>query len=447
MFAMSVSNFVMIPSSLTLYRAYIINPISFNEVEACQDGGLVIDDYGQIYDIGEFKQFESSQYVFAKIYDWRDKVIIPGFIDLHVHLPQINIVGLCGKNLLDWLETYTFKAEAKMRDLHYAQNITNYFYDELLKNGTTCALVFSSSHYEATRQAFNIAKARQMRIIMGQVLMDINAPADLINPVRQSLNESCKLSEAFHGANDNLLQYAFTPRFAITSSAALLKETGKLYQESKTCYLQTHLAESINEINFVKQLYPHNSSYTDIYDSNMLLGKRSVFAHAIHLDDYELDTLKQSQSSLAHCPSSNFFLKSGTFAFKKIQALNLAFGLGSDIAGGPDISIANTMKDAYYAQMNEFISPVELFYLATLAGAQALSLEQQIGSFAALKHADFLVLRNNLQPDISEKLHNMSPEEILSKLIFTKNSFSVEKTFVRGQCLYDKTNKKSQYVL
>ncbi len=426
-------------NDLTLYRAYIISPVSTTQVDAFSDGALVVDKRGQIIDVGDYAKIKAKNYIFSQTHEFSDYLIIPGFIDLHVHLPQITMTGSWGKNLLSWLNTYIFEAEAKMADLDWSRQITEYFYNQLLKNGTTCAVVFASSQYESTRLAFNIALQRNIRLIMGQVLMDVNAPEKILQPCSKAIDESHKLYEQFHEKNNGLLHYALTPRFAITSTEELLFQTGKLYKSLPGCYLQTHLAESIEETGHVKTQFKGSKSYTNLYLDNDLLGRKSILAHCIYLNDDDCKTIKKTDSKIAHCPSSNFFLKSGKFNYDLVKKHNITFGLGSDIAGGPDINIRSSMKDAYYMQFDHFISPYELFYLGTLAPALALGQENKIGALACGLDADFQVLKYNLPINLYPSLKNLEPGEILSKLIFNKNSFVNDKTFVRGQCLYDLT--------
>lgn len=400
------------------------------------DGALVVDGGGKILAVDRWEKLRSKYEGKATIFDMGDRLILPGLIDMHVHLPQVTQVGKSGQTLLGWLERYIFPAEAKFADAGYAAKIARWFFEELPKNGTTLAVVFSTIHEQAADIAFETAAMKGNRVIMGKVMMDRNSPSNLSQSCTDSLDQSERICRRWHGHDDNRLLYAFTPRFAVSSTDELLQGTGKLWARYPGTYMHTHLAESKEEVDFVARQFPGSRSYLDVYERCGLTGKNTIFAHSIHIDDDDLKSLRQSNSSLAHCPSSNFFLKSGFFPYERVRAAGVLFGLGSDVAAGPEMCLFGVMKDANYMQSNIWLAPCELFFRATLAGAQALHLDQKIGSLQPGKEADFIVVNPLRKTSIAHNILKQPTDEILSTLVFMGDDRLVEATFVRGRCIY-----------
>ena len=429
------------------YRGQILNCRSRDELEAISDGGLLVNAEGLIEVCGPWKQIEESgrlkgmQVVKLHQYHW----ILPGFVDMHVHLPQMEVAGCQEENLLSWLDRHIFPAEARFSDATHAEAVSRWFFEELLQNGTTTAAVFLTSHDEATRIAFEAAEQLGNRVIMGQNLMDCHAPADLIKPTHQILEETEAHCRQWHGKDHGRIQYAWMPRFAITSTEALLAGIGRLRQQYPEVYLHTHLSEQVSEIETVLQLFPWALDYTQVYEKFGLLGSRTILAHGIHLSEGELDRIQSLQSSLAHCPGSNFFLKSGRFQFLEMLRRDLRFGLGSDVGAGPELSILKVMKDAQFMQSGALVPLQELFYRATLGGAKALFLDGRIGNFETGKEADFIILNGRGKSTMrlpavdSSALHaGQSVESSLSQWVYLGDDRLVQATYIRGRNVYQK---------
>jgi guanine deaminase len=362
-----------------------------------------------------------------------DVLITPGFFDTHLHAPQLEMIGSYGGHLLDWLNRYTFPTEAKFSDPRYAQVIARAFFDELLRNGTLCALVFSTIHYEATDIFFAEAERRGFRGIIGKTMMDRNAPVALLENAAQSYDASRKLLQKWH--KRGLLRYAITPRFAPTSTPELLACAGDLKREFRDAYVHTHISENTAEVEWVHELF-HEAEYADVYDRYGLLDERTVLAHGIHLTAEELDLLSRRKSRIAHCPNSNLFLGSGLFPLHRALSAGIEVGLGTDIGAGTTASMFTAMADAYKVQQVQGVSltPIELWYLATLGGARALSLSEESGSLERGKSADFLILDLRATPLIAMRSERaQSIEELLSGLIFLGDDRLVRSGWIAGR--------------
>jgi guanine deaminase len=326
------------------------------------------------------------------VQEYPDALIIPGFVDTHIHYPQTEMIASYGEQLLEWLDTYTFPVENRFSDPDYAREIAQRFLDELLRNGTTTALVFGTVHKESVESFFEACEARNLRMIAGKVMMDRNAPDYLLDTPDSAYQDSKELIEKWH--DRGRLRYAVTPRFAPTSTPEQLKKAGQLLQEHPGVYLHTHMSENADEVVWVEELFPDCEHYLHSYDEAGLLGRRSVFAHCIHLNDKEWSRLSETQSNIAFCPSSNLFLGSGLFNLKRAVAHDIGVGLGTDVGGGTSFSLIQTMAEAYKVLQlrGEKLTPFKAFYLATLGGARALDLDDLIGNFESGKEADFIVL-------------------------------------------------------
>ncbi|MFK8185297.1 MAG: guanine deaminase [Phormidesmis sp.] len=362
------------------------------------DGLLVISE-GKILEMGAYAQI-SSRYADLPLTHFPNQLIVPGFIDTHVHYPQTEMIAAYGEQLLTWLERYTFPTEQKFKDATYAYDVAERFLDELLRHGTTTALVFTSVYPQSTDAFFEAAQARNMRMIAGKVLMDRNAPEALLDTPETAYTDSKRLIQKWH-KKDRLL-YAVTPRFAITSTPEQLAVAGRLLEEFPDVYLHTHLSENEDEVAWTRSLFPNAPNYLDVYVQAGLLGDRSVFAHGIHLSDDELAKLNECKCAIAHCPTSNLFLGSGLFSLSRLKQLNsfCKIGLGSDIGAGTSFSMLATGGEAYkVAQLQQqTLTPFQMLFLATLGGAQALSLSNQLGSLEPGKEADFVVLDPQATP-------------------------------------------------
>jgi len=427
--------------SVKVYRARIFTPVAdpfAGGVEASyawfEDGHLAVDDDGRIESVGEWAAAPDGEVV-----DCRRKLITPGFVDTHLHAPQLEMIGSYGGHLLEWLNRYTFPTERKFEDPAHARRVATAFYDELLANGTLTALVFSTIHPEATDIFFQEAEARGFRGIIGKTMMDRNAPEYLLDASpAQSYEESRTLLRKWHGRG--LLRYAITPRFAPTSTPALLEYAGQLKQEFPSAWVHTHISENRNEVQWVQELFP-DAEYADVYDRFGLLDERTVVAHGVWLSAEELDLLARRGTRVAHCPNSNLFLGSGLFPLHRVLDAGVIVGLGSDIGAGTTPSLFNAMADAYKVQQvqNVSLSPFQLWYLATLGGARALTLDGDTGSLEAGKSADFLVLDLDATPLLAMRTGRASSlEDLLAGLIFMGDDRAVERSVIAGRIVSER---------
>ncbi|MEL6350965.1 MAG: guanine deaminase [Cyanobacteria bacterium J06627_28] len=381
------------------------------------DGLLVIAN-GKILAVGSYAELKDT-YSQLNVTHYPAHLIVPGLIDTHIHFPQTEMIAAYGEQLLSWLERYTFPTEQKFCDRTYALTVAHHFLDELLRHGTTTALVFTTVYPQSTDAFFEAAQSRNLRMIAGKVLMDRHAPTALLDTPETAYTDSKALIEKWHG-QDRLL-YAVTPRFAITSTPEQLAVAGQLLQEFPETYLHTHLAENEAEIAWTAELFPDCDRYLSVYEQAGLVGERSVFAHGIYLDECDRTTLSQCGCAIAHCPTSNLFLGSGLFDLSKAKDPQhpIKVGLGTDIGAGTSFSLLHTGGEAYkVAQLqNQTLTPFQALFLATLGGAQALSLDSHIGNFLPGKEADFIVL--DLQATSMLRFRNQSCLSRLQAADFT----------------------------
>ena len=323
--------------------------------------------------------------------DHAGRLVLPGFVDTHVHSPQLDVIGSYGSALLDWLETYTFPAERRYADAAVAEEGAAVFLDALLARGTTAAVVFPTVHKVSADRLFAAAQARGMRLIAGKVLMDRHAPDGLRDDVAQAERDCLDLIARWHGSGR--LAYAVTVRFAPTSSPAQLAMAGALCRSDATLYMQTHVAENRDEVRWVRELFPEARSYLDVYARAGLLHARSVLAHGIWLDDDDRATLREAGAQIAHSPSSNLFLGSGLFDWRAAEAAGAAVSLASDVGGGTSLSMTATLLDAYKVQAlaGQRLTAWKALHAATRGSALALGLDQELGSFEPGRLADVCV--------------------------------------------------------
>ena len=426
---------------------FIADPFFVSEAESVRyiaDGLMILED-GRIKELGAYEALHQT-YAEVPTVDYRDRLILPGFIDTHIHFPQVEVLAAYGEQLLEWLNKYTFPAERKFKDKSYAQKVANIFLDELLKNGTTTALVFATVHPQSAEAFFEEASRRNLRMIAGKVLMDRNAPDFLTDTAESSYQESKKLIQKWH-KNGRLL-YAVTPRFAVTSTNEQLRLAGKLLEEFPDVYLHTHLSENVNEVELVAQLFPDSNGYLDVYDQAGLVRERSVFAHGVQLRDDEFRRLSAAKAAIAFCPTSNLFLGSGLFKLTKAKSAEhpVHVGLGTDVGGGTSFSMLRTAHEAYKVVQlqREKLSPFKALFLATLGGAKALYLDDKIGNFDVGKEADFVVLDLKATPLMAFRTPNptaQSLEELAEKvftLIILGDDRAVHATHIMGHLAYQR---------
>ncbi len=323
--------------------------------------------------------------------DHRGKLILPGFIDTHVHSPQLDVIGSWGAQLLDWLDTYTFPAELRQADPSQAAGTATLFLDALLAHGTTSAVVFPTVHKVSVDTLFAAAEARGMRLITGKVLMDRNTPEGLRDDVDHARRDCMELIERWHGRGR--LAYAVTPRFAPTSTEAQLTMAGELLNSCPGLYMQTHVAENPAEVEWVAELFPRSRSYLDVYEQHGLLNERAVLAHGVWLDDADRAVLHERGAQIAFCPSSNLFLGSGLFGWAAAEQAGVAVSLASDVGGGTSLSMQRTLAEGYKVQAmaGTKLSAWDLLHAATRGAARALRLGGEIGTLEAGAAADLCV--------------------------------------------------------
>ncbi len=424
---------------MKLFRSRIFTPTGdpFRESAAVpclaiSDGFLAVEN-GRIAAIGEWN--ERPREPGAEIVELGpDRIVVPGFVDLHLHAPQLEMIGSYGGHLLEWLQNYTFPNEAKFSDPAHAARVARAFFDELLRHGTLTALVFSTIHTAATEALFEEAERRHFRAILGKTMMDRNAPANLLQDAASAWAESRELIRTWHGRGR--LGYAITPRFAPTSTPELLEAARKLHEEFPDVWVHTHVSENIAEIRWVAELFPETKGYLDVYDRFGLLGERTILAHGVHLSDPELDRVAATGTRLAHCPNSNLFLGSGLFPMQRALERAIPFGLGTDIGAGTTLSMFAVMSDAYKVQQVRglVLSPLKLWYLATLGGARALGLEGETGSLEPGKAADFLVLDLGATPLLAARTAAArTTDELLAALVFLADDRAVAESRIEGE--------------
>ena len=422
---------------MKLFRGRIFSPVADPfTVDAAKsyvyyDDGYLAIDGDRITGVGDWRNVPRQSSNLTQL--GRDVLITPGFVDTHLHAPQLEMIGSYGGDLLEWLNRYTFPTEAKFSDPKHAEMVARVFFEELLRNGTLCALIFSTIHYRATDIFFAEAERRGFRAIIGKTMMDRNAPEALLETPRQSFEESHALLQKWH--KRGLLRYAITPRFAPTSTPELLEAAGQLKREFPDAYVHSHISENRNEVQWVHDLFPE-AEYADVYDRYGLLGERTVLAHGVHLSEEELELLARRGTRVAHCPNSNLFLGSGLFRLHHTLDAGVVVGLGTDIGAGTTPSMFTTMSDAYKVQQVQGVSltPFHLWYLASLGGARALSMDGESGSLEAGKSADFLLLDLKSTPLVALRSERASSiEDLLAGLIFTGDDRVVRECWIAGQ--------------
>jgi guanine deaminase len=427
------------------YRAAILHSLDDPALVGVQasyeyfaDGVLVVED-GRISALGAASEVLLTLADDVEVSHYPDALITPGFIDTHIHFPQTGMVGSYGEQLLDWLNEYTFPCEGQFADKAHADGVAQIFLKELLRNGTTTALVFGSVHPESVDALFEAAQALDLRLIAGKVMMDRNAPDYLTDTAQSSYAQSKALIERWHGKGR--LHYAVTPRFAPTSSEAQLTLAGQLLREYPDVYLQTHLSENLQEIEWVKALFPERSNYLDVYDHYQLLGERSVLAHGVHLCDAECARLAETGSAIAFCPTSNLFLGSGLFNLPQAERFKVNVGLGTDVGAGTSFSLLHTLNEAYKVMQlqGEKLNPFKSLYLATLGGARALRLEDRVGTLQPGTDADFVVLDYHATPLLSYRIAQAKTfEEVLFVLMTLGDDRAVLQTYAAGRRVHSR---------
>jgi guanine deaminase len=398
-----------------------------------EDGIVLVKD-GRIDAVGPAETLLGQLPATTPVEDHGDALILPGFIDPHIHYPQTQVIASYGAQLLEWLEKYTFVEEQKFGDPEHAARIAEFFLDELARNGTTTALAYCSAHPASAEALFTAASRRDAGMIAGTAIMNRNGPPGLLEPARDAITASRDLIRRWHG--NGRQRYAVTPRFAITSTDEQLAAAGALLAEFPTVMMQTHLAENHNEIATVKQLFPDDLSYTAVYARFGLLGPRSLMGHCIHLDDAEVALLRDTGSVAVFCPTSNLFIGSGLFNYRRLAAAGVRIALATDVGGGTSYSMLRTAAEAYKVMQlqGQNLPALEAFDLMTRGNAEALGLGGEIGSIAPGAYADLVVLDARATPAMAHRMevaHDL--EEELFVLMTMGDDRAVRQTYIAGR--------------
>ncbi|MEO0676778.1 MAG: guanine deaminase [Pseudomonadota bacterium] len=393
------------------------------------DGAVLVQD-GHIAAVGAARDMTAA-HPDATVVDYGARLIVPGFVDAHAHYPQTAMIASWGKRLIDWLNAYTFPEEARFADPAYAEDIAGRYLDLLLDHGTTTVCTYCTTAPASVEAIFKGAEARGMRVLAGKTCMDRNAPEDLIDTPERAYDESKALLRAWHGRER--AGYVITPRFAPTSSPAQMEALGALWAEHPDCLMQTHLSEQVEELAWMRELFPEARDYLDVYERFGLLGARAVYGHAIHLTEREIARVAETGAALVHCPTSNTFIGSGLFDMG--LARQIPVGLATDTGGGSSFSMLRTMAATYeIAQLRgQALHAAELMWLATEGSARALHLEGQIGRLAPGAEADICVLDLASTPALAQRYgHAQGPWEAIFPTIMMGDDRAVHDLWVGG---------------
>jgi guanine deaminase len=428
-------------------RGCVLDAPTYGQLRSWRDGAVVIQD-GKILEVGEFQALgkKPRRGPIRWLHSER-AAIFPGLIDLHAHVPQYPVVARGRGQLLDWLHGYIFPREKTFTGPP-GQREAAAFFPELARQGTTTAMLYGAIYEDSCEAAFAAAAKAGLRIILGKMMMDVGTYGSMQprKVISVSMLESERLARKWHGANDGLLEYAVSPRFALSCSERLMREAAALAAQLG-CYLQTHLAETKEECERVRHLFPTFRDYTDVYEKCGRVGARTVFGHAIHLQDREREALAAAGAGIAHCPTANIFLGSGIMPLGEHVAAGLKVGLGSDVAAGPELNLWQVMRSAIESQkMRAYYEPkvaipttAQALYLATQGAAEALGKGKAIGSLEIGKEADLTVM------DLSAllpyrggalKIESLSPEDVLNLCVYRGGPHAVLETFVRGRSVW-----------
>jgi guanine deaminase len=408
-------------------------------VRRYESDGIVAMANGLIVDAGPAHDVMRRLPSGTPIERYEHALVTPGFVDAHVHYPQLPIIGAGGKPLLDWLTAYTFPAERRYADLDYARSVAARYFDENLRNGITTAAVFGTVHAQSVDALFEEASRRGLRAIGGKVLMDRHAPGELLDTPQTGYDASKALIERWHGRDR--LAYAVTPRFAATSSPEQLEVARALWRETHGAYLQSHVAENRDEVRWIASLFPERTSYVDVYAHFGLLGARAIYAHAIHLHDADLAHLAASGTAIAHCPTSNNFLGSGQFALHRARSAGLRVALGTDLGAGTSFSMFRTMQAAAEVAhlQGRPLSASCAWWLATAGGARALHIDDRVGAIAPGFDADLAVVDLHATPLLDFRMRYVDDiDEALAVLLALGDDRAIRATYAAGRLAYDR---------
>ena len=420
------------------YRASLLHfsadPAFHTHSHAWHEDGLLIVADGKVQAAGDYATLHASLPPGCVVHDYSGKLITPGFIDTHVHYPQTDMIASPAPGLLPWLNTYTFPTERAFSDPAHASAVAEFFLDELLRCGTTTAVVYCTVHPQSVDAFFAASSKRNLRMVAGKVLMDRHSPDFLRDEAEGGVLESEALIQRWHGQGRQL--YAITPRFAPTSSERQLQLAGELAQRYPDTFIQSHVAENQDECAWARQLFPQARSYLDVYDSYGLMRQRAFYGHCIWLDDADRARMAHTRTAAAVCPTSNLFLGSGLFDFERADSAGMLLSLATDVGAGTSFSMLQTMGEAYKVARlkGSYLPALRMFYLATLGAARAMQLDGVIGSFVPGAEADFIVLDPQATPLLQRRTSRCaSLEELLFALALLGDDRAVAATFSAGR--------------
>ncbi len=398
------------------------------------DDGIILVKDGRIEAVGPADELTARLPAGTPVEDHAGALILPGFIDPHIHYPQTQVIASYGAQLLEWLEKYTFVEEQKFADPMHAARNAEFFLDELARNGTTTAVAYCTAHPASAEALFAAAHIRNAGMIAGNSVMNRNAPPGLLAPAATAMADSRDLIRRWHGTGRQ--RYAVTPRFAITSTDEQLAELGALLQEFPTVLMQTHLDENLNEIATIKRLFPNDPSYTAVYARFGLLSPRSLMGHCIHLEDGEVALLRDTQSVAVFCPTSNLFIGSGLFDYERLNAAGVRIALATDVGGGTSYSMLRTAAEAYKVMQlqGQNLPALAAFDLMTRRNAAALGLDNEIGAIVPGAFADLVVLDAGATPAMAHRMEvARNLEEELFVLMTLGDDRAVRQTYIAGE--------------
>ncbi len=415
-----------------LIRAALLDAPDRGRLRFVEDGALVVEGT-RVLDAGKAEDL-LPRHAGLEVHDLRPLWVLPGLVDLHTHLPQLEAVAQDGLTLLAWLETHIFPTEARFADPAHAREVAKAFFKACLREGTTTVVAYGSSHAEAAELAFQEAEVAGLRAVLGPALMDRNAPEALLRPADRALSDLDALGKAWHGRHGRL-ELAVAPRFAPSCTPTLMRGAAALAARFNAV-IETHLAETPAEIAWVENLFPESPHYTGVYEAMGLLGPRTLLGHGIHLTPEEREVIRAAGASLVHCPRSNAFLQSGIMPLRRWLDEGLSVGLGTDVAAGPSLSMFEEMGFACQAAKlrDEPIDVATALHLATVGGAQALGWAARLGTLDGGKEADFILVDPALADPLGREATD--PQTVLSHLLYRARPGLVRGVYVQGaRCL------------
>ncbi|WP_313348705.1 guanine deaminase [Paracoccus sp. (in: a-proteobacteria)] len=407
------------------------DPVEVESAFTYHEDGALITEAGKIVAIGDYADLREPE---LREIDHRPHLILPGFIDTHIHFPQVQVIASWGAQLLDWLNTYTFPEESRFAQQGHAPAMADKFLDLLLQHGTTTAVAFCSVHPQSAEALFSAAEARNMAMVAGKVMMDRNAPEAVLDTPQQGYDDSKQLIAKWHGRGRQ--RYAITPRFAITSTPAQMEMTGQLVREHPGCHIQTHLSENRDEIAFTLSLYPQARDYLDIYETYGLLSDKLLLGHSIHLEPREIARMAETGSRAVFCPTSNLFLGSGLFDEAGLRAAGVVSGIATDVGGGTSYSMLQTLNEGYKILQlrGQKLHPFAAFHWVTRGNAVALGMADRIGTLEPGSDADLVVLNSSATPAMAlrmERAETLAEELFILQIL--GDDRAIAQTYVAGK--------------